>query len=271
VGKGNSRQMLDLYLPEQKSEKPRPLLIYIHGGGWQGGDKKDAGTLTAFLQSGKYAGASVGYRLTDQASWPAQIHDCKAALRWLAAHAAEHGYDAERVAVYGISAGGHLVSLLGLTAATGELDGDLGSHVGTKAPIKCVLDFCGPTDFPNFFKGERQIKAEDPNGPIAKLLGGPVSKKMKEATEASPMTYVSKDDPPFLIIHGTNDNLVPLAQAESLDAKLESVGVASTKVIGQDAPHVFFNAELVKRMSTFLEKHLLGADVVVEAGTIPAK
>jgi acetyl esterase/lipase len=175
------------------------------------------------------------------------------------------------MAVYGISAGGHLVSLLGLTANADELAGSLGKHVGEKVPIKCVMDFCGPSDFTTFHEGAKAIKPDDPKGPIAKLLGGPVSQRPKEAVEASPITYVSKDDSPFLIIHGTADHLVPLAQAELLDNKLEAVGVPSTKLIYTDAPHVFFNHELVGQMQSFLEKHLLGSEVEVAEGVFSFK
>jgi acetyl esterase/lipase len=255
---GQSRQCLDLYLPQTKPEKPLPLLIYIHGGGWEGGSKDQAGALFAFLQGGQFAGASIGYRLTDQASWPAQIHDCKAAIRWLRAHAAEYGYDAERMAVYGISAGGHLVSLLGLTSGVAELEGSIGKHLDQKSHVKCVMDFCGPTNFLTFFQGNSEIKAENPQGPISKLLGGVVSARQAEAKQASPETYVAPSAPPFLIIHGTADNLVPVAQARSFDAGLDKAGVSSTLLIAEGAPHVFFNAELVSKMKAFLDQQLLG-------------
>jgi acetyl esterase/lipase len=271
VGKGNARQCLDIYLPEAKSEKPCPLLVFIHGGGWEGGDKNGAGALTGLLQGSGMAGASVGYRLTDQGGWPNQIHDCKAALRYLRAQAATYGYDPERIAVYGISAGGHLVSMLGVSSDVPALSGNLGAHLDQKMGVRCVIDFCGPGNFLTFNQDNTKPGAESPTGAIAKLLGGPLSQRPEQAREASPITYVSKDDPPFLIIHGTADNLVPLSQAREFDAALDKAGVSSTLVIGQDAPHVFFTPALGAKMKAFLRKHLFDEVVEVTEETLAAK
>ena len=265
---GQPRQALDLYLPQTRPEKPLPLVVYVHGGGWEGGSKDQAGALFAFLQSRQYAGASIGYRLTDQATWPAQIHDCKAAIRWLRAHAAEHGYDADRIAVYGISAGGHLVSLLGLTAGVPELEGSLGKHLDQKSQVKCVMDFCGPTNFLTFSQGSSVIKTENPQGPISKLLGGVLSTRQAEAKQASPETYVTPSAPPFLIIHGTADSLVPLAQARSFDTALDKAGATSTLLIAEGAPHVFFNSELISKMKSFLDQQLLGQPAELQDQTL---
>jgi len=128
VGAANPRQMLDLILPDTLDPKPRPLVVFIHGGGWEGRSKENPGTLFALLEGGAYAGASLNYRLSSEAIWPAQIHDVKAAIRWLRAHAADYGIDPGRIAVFGISAGGHLVSMLGVSQGVAELEGTLGSH-----------------------------------------------------------------------------------------------------------------------------------------------
>ena len=198
--------------------------------------------LPPLITDGNYVGASVGYRLTDQAHWPAQIHDCKAAIRWLRAHSAEYGIDPERIAVYGISAGGHLVSLLGTTTGDGpkELEGDIGANVGVSTKVACVINFCGPCDFITFAGKGSQISVEAPGTAITKLLGGPLSAKKDAAIAASPVTHITKNDPPFLHIHGTKDPLVPYDQATQFDGALEKAGVPSTLLTGPDAPARIF-------------------------------
>ncbi len=269
----NRRQALDLYLPKKAADKPRPLLVYIHGGGWEGGSKDDAGILTTLITDGNYVGASIGYRLTDQAHWPAQLHDCKAAIRWLRAHAAENGIDPERIAVFGISAGGHLVSLLGTTSGDGpkELEGDLGENGGVSTKVTCVLNFCGPANLLTIGDQGSIISVEAPGTALTKLLGGPLSAHKDAATAASPITHITKNDPPFLHIHGTKDNLVPYAQVQEFDAALEKAGVPSTLLTGTGGAHVFFSAELIAHMKTFLARHLLGGKDEVPEGPVAIK
>jgi acetyl esterase/lipase len=267
AGQRNPRQKLDLYLPEKPSEKPLPLIVYIHGGGWEGGDKSDTGLLFELIKSGGYAGASIGYRFTQEQKWPAQIHDVKAAMRWLKAHAKDHGIDADKVGLTGISAGGHLVSLLGTSGGVKELDGSVGT-AGELPKIACVANFCGPANFLTFPGKGSIIDPEKPGTAITKLFGGPMSQHLDAAKAASPVTYVSSDDPPFLHIHGSADTLVPYAQAEEFDAALEKVGVSSTLLTGKDAPHVFFSADLLSKMRVFFDKHLQGKPGEIKEGQV---
>lgn len=269
-GKNNARQKLDLYLPETKPEKPLPLIVYVHGGGWETGSKNDCAFVFALMQEGLYAAASLNYRLTDQGPMPAQIHDCKAALRWLRAHAEEYGYDAGRVGLFGISAGGHLVSLLGTTQDVADLDGDVGTK-GPSVKIACVADYAGPVDFPNFGGKGSLIDPELPASAIGKLFGGPKRDHLKEATAASPITYVTSNDPPFLLIHGTKDVLVPYAQAQAFDAALEKAGVPHALLTGQDGPHVFFSMDLVYKLRTFFDHWLRDGGPNVKTGPVKAK
>lgn len=271
VGQGNQRQMLDLYLPEAKSPTPRPLVVFIHGGGWEHGSKDDVGGLFGLLKDTPFAGASLNYRLTDQATWPAQIHDCKAAIRWLRAHAAEHHLDPDRISVFGISAGGHLASLLGVTGGVAELEGTLGQHPDQSSRVTCVLDFCGPSNFLTFAGPGTIIDVNDPKTGISKLLGGTIHEKPELARQASPVTHITRDDAPFLIIHGSKDNIVRPAQAVEFDAALTQAGVPATLVTGKDGGHVFFSFPLVKRMRDFLDRHLLGKDVRIPAGAVPSE
>ncbi|MFN0126532.1 MAG: alpha/beta hydrolase fold domain-containing protein [Verrucomicrobiales bacterium] len=274
-GVDNPRQKLDLYLHERPAEKPRPLIVFVHGGGWEGGSKEDGRVILPLLADGTYAGASVGYRLTGEARWPAQIHDGKAALRWLGEHAAEHGCDPKRMALLGISAGGHLVSLLGTSQGDEALAGRVGVKEDTEAvdapAIAGVVNFCGVTDFIAFPGQGSVIDAEDTKGPIGRLFGGPMSRHLEAAKAASPITYVSADDPPFLHLHGTKDTLVPYSQVGRLDAALEKVGVKSTVLTGLDGPHVFVSEDLFVKLRQFLNRCLKGGTEVVPEGPVAIK
>jgi acetyl esterase/lipase len=272
VGAGNQRQMLDLYLPDAKSDQPHPLVVYIHGGGWEAGSKNDAQILLGLIKDGTpYAGASLNYRLTDQAQWPAQIHDCKAAIRWLRAHAQEYHLDPNKIAAFGISAGGHLVSMLGVTGGVKELEGTLGKHLDQSSRVTCVMDFCGPSDFITFRGKGSIMDPDDPKGALAKLIGGPLKDRKATARNASPVNYITSDDAPFLIIHGDHDNIVPYSQATEFDAALKAAHIPSTLLTGTGGGHVFLSALLVERMYAFDSRHLLGKDVQVPAGAVPSK
>lgn len=272
VGNGNPRQMLDLYLPKKESAGPRPWLVFIHGGGWVGGNRGDMAVAAApLLAEGKFIGATVGYRMSSEAIWPAQIHDCKAAIRWLRANAKTYGADPERIAVFGISAGGHLVSLLGTSGGVKELEGDLGPHRDVKSDVQAVINFCGPANFLSFPNDKVDVKPDDEKGLMSLLLGGPRNKRLAEAKSASPVFYVTKDDPPFLHIHGSEDNLVPLSQAEEFDFTLRATGVSSLLLVGRGAGHVFVSEDLFNRMRLFLDKTLLKANVSFPEGPLEVK
>ncbi len=271
VGAGNPRQTLDLYLPETKTTKPRPLVVYIHGGGWEGGSKDQAGVLFGLLKDKGYAGASIAYRLTNEAIWPAQIHDSKAAIRFIRAHAAENQIDPDKIAVFGISAGGHLVSMLGVSSGVKELEGELGKQLDQSSRVTCVLDFCGPSNFLTFGGKGSVINPDDPKSAVGKLIGGPVKDKQDVARNASPVTYITKDDAPFLIIHGDKDSIVPYAQATEFDAALDAAKIPSTLLTGTDGGHVFFSGPLIEHMRNFIDRHLLGKDVQIPEGAVPSK
>lgn len=271
VGNGNKRQMLDLYLPEAKSETPRPLVVYIHGGGWENGSKDQAGVLFGLIKDRPYAGASLNYRLTDQAIWPAQIHDCKAAIRWLRGHAKEYNLDPNKIAVFGISAGGHLVSMLGVSGGVKELEGDLGDFDNESSRVTCVLDFCGPANFLTFGGEGTIIDVNDPKTALSKLIGGIVKEKPDAAKSASPVNYLTSDDAPFLIIHGDKDNIVRYAQAIEFKEALTKAGLPATLITGTNGGHVFFSAPLFERMIAFLDHHLLGKDIQIPEGAVPSR
>ncbi len=271
AGTQNWRQTMDIFVPETAPAKPLPLVVFIHGGGWEGGDKNTGGILTPLIQDGSYIGATINYRLTNEGTHPAQIHDCKAAIRFLRAHAAEYHIDKEKIGVFGISAGGHLVSLLGTSGDVKELEGDLSGNTDQSSRVSCVVNFCGPGNLLTFPGKGSIIDSEDPKSAIGKFLGGKMSAHLNAAKAASPITYISKDDPPFLHIHGTADNLVPYAQVTEFDAALETSGISSTVLTGEGGPHVFVSLELLKNIKTFLDKNLLGKPGEIKEGPVPIK
>lgn len=258
-GRAGDRSLtLDVYQPKNRTADLLPVIVWIHGGGWRGGDKASGGRLSSFVATGRYVGVSVGYRLSGEAVWPAQIHDCKAAIRWIRANAKKYGINPDRIGVWGSSAGGHLVSLLGTSSDIEPLEGDCGTP-SVSSRVACVVDFCGPTDMVIF----RHAAADQ-------LFGKPVAERQAEARAASPAAHVSNDDPPFLIVHGTDDRTVPIAQAELFHEKLKESGVDVTFVRVEGGGHGIGGSEVMGRVVSFFDKHLRGEDVEVSGEPIEA-
>ena len=251
VPDGHDQQRLDLYLPEA-SAGPRPILVWIHGGGWYIGDKIQTGPLLPLVDEG-YAVASINYRLSQDALFPAQIQDCRAAVRWLRANAATYNLDPVRVGVGGDSAGGHLAALLGTAASETAFDG-VGDHADQPVDVRAVLDWYGPTDFTRM--GGHH---DDPDSPEARLLGGPVQDNKDRSALASPLTYISPDAAPFLIFHGDRDTTVSINQSHYLVEALQQAGVEVTFRPIAGAGHggpVFFNEENRALIGAFFARHL---------------
>ncbi|MCC6356753.1 MAG: alpha/beta hydrolase fold domain-containing protein [Verrucomicrobiae bacterium] len=269
AGTDNPRQRLDLLVPEAPKGGKLPVVVFIHGGGWQNGDKTGGRRQVADLvASGEFAGVSVGYRLTDEAQFPQQIYDCKAAIRWIRANAEKRGLDPDKIAVWGSSAGGHLVSLLGTSGDVKELEGELGPNNGASSRVSCVVNFYGPSELLTMgaqSKPGGRISHDAPDSPEAKLVGGALQENKEKAKAASPITHVSKDDPPFLHIHGDADPVVPYAQSEALHEALKKVGVASALVTVEGGGHgQGFPPETREIVTRFLRHQLRG-----EAGETP--
>ncbi|WP_367874600.1 alpha/beta hydrolase fold domain-containing protein [Luteolibacter sp. Populi] len=259
VGGKNPRQALDLIVPKDAATKKRPLVVFIHGGGWLAGRKEDGLPVARLLaSSGDYVAATINYRLTQEAQWPAQIHDCKAAIRFLRANAAEYGIDPDHIGIMGMSAGGQLVSVLGTGNDEPLLEGTLGKFAKISSRVQCVVNFFGPTDFLSFFGPDTTFEKLMKGEMIPKLLGTKKEEVMENARQASAVTWISKDDAPFLTAHGTEDTLVPLAQAEEIHAKLKKAAVESHLIVMQGAGHGFANDDLNRRIKTFLDKELRG-------------
>jgi acetyl esterase/lipase len=253
ITNGSERQRLDLHLPE--GEGPFPVLIYIHGGAWLFGSKAER-VPKQFLRQ-NIAVAAINYRLSGEASFPAQIEDCKAAVRWLRANAVQYRLASDRIAAYGQSAGGHLSALLGTTAHVKAFD--VGEHLEFSSAVRAVVDWYGPTDFLQM--DEHRL----PNGmvhneagsPESKLIGGPITEHPDKVKAANPIHYVRPETPPFLIVHGEQDSLVPHHQSELLACALKSAGVPVDFHTVRGGGHENFTSpEVAAMMVAFLAEHL---------------
>lgn len=249
------KHLLDIYLPAN-AEGKLPLVVFIHGGGWLANDKyADIGymknTVAEIISSG-YALASVDYRFSTQAVFPAQIQDCNRAISFLYDNADTYGFDRDRFVLIGFSAGGHLASLAGLSNNNKVQDFFM-PETNRSFSVKAVVDFYGPAEL-ILFPG-----ADDVKSPEGLLIGAAPLARPDLAKAASPVTYVDKNDPPFLIIHGEKDQLVSTKQSQLLSSWLNVEGVPNELVIVKDAPHfgeMFDSDEVRNKVITFLKKHV---------------
>ncbi len=254
VTNGHERQKLDLFIPPGATN-PLPLIIWVHGGAWLGGSKDQCPALP-YLQKG-YAVASLNYRLSQHAIFPAQLEDCKAAVRWLRAHAKEHNLDPNRFAAWGASAGGHLAALLGTAGDVTKFD--VGANLEVSSRVQAVVDFFGPTDLTRMAQDalpSSRIDHDAPDAPEAKLIGGPVQENKDKCAAANPITYVDKSNPPFLIMHGNKDDLVPYQQSELLRDALLKTGVPVTFKLVEGAGHGFGGADIDRQVAAFFAEQL---------------
>jgi acetyl esterase/lipase len=271
AGTSHDRQTLDLALPlKRRNDKPLPVIAYIHGGAWRAGSKNGGlNRLHDFLKTGKYAGVSIGYRLSQQVKWPAQIHDCKAAIRWIKANAKKYGLDGDRIAVHGTSAGGHLVAMLGTSAGVETMDGAIGPHGEQSTRVQCVIDYYGPTNFLRMNDFESRIDHDAVDSPESQLIGGAIQENKKQTLTADPISYVDKGDVPFLIMHGTKDMLVPYNQSVLLHNALQKAGVSSILLTVEGGGHGGGKGVLPERFRAFVEFHLHGKKGIIDDETIP--
>jgi acetyl esterase/lipase len=251
------KHTLDIYFPPVK-KLSYPLVVWIHGGAWMTNDKYAdmsymVNTLRDLVNNG-YAVASIDYRWSTTAPFPAQVQDCNAAIDYLATNAAQYNIDDSRIALIGFSAGGHLASLIGLSNNNNERD----FYYKGKKPrfkINLVIDFYGPSDLMTL----KDHDNPDPKNPITLLLGGTVAEKPKLAKEASPITWLDRKDPPFLIIQGEKDESVNPEQAKTLSDWLTKAGIPNELIIVPGAPHygaMFDAANIRREILRYLSKYL---------------
>ena len=274
--RGSRPLELDLVLPPAgmptENPGPFPVVVFLHGGGWQVGSRHSAGPAyrgarpTPFeriAQAGIVV-ASVDYRLSGEAGWPAQLHDAKAAVRWLRARAGEIGIDSDRVAAWGESAGGHLAELLGLTVDDAELEGDVGI-TGPSSAVSAVAAWYAPSDVAAVATDTGADPA-DPDTRESRLLGAPAPTVPDRAAQASPITHVSPGAPPFLLLHGAADRFIPPAQSERLHSALVQAGVEADLELYEGADHMWLGSpeapqKAVDRTIDFLRRTLAARPV----------
>ena len=267
---GNKSLKLDLYLPE--GQGPFPLIIWVHGGGWTSGDKSLSADSPQIRQAARgYAVASINYRLSQTAKFPAQIEDCKAAIRWLRAHATQYNLDPSRIAAWGSSAGGHLVALMGTSAGATDLEGD-GGNLDYSSRVQAVVDWFGPIDLLKMSADSLSFPCNliDHNSvfsPESLLIGCAIQSCPDKTERANPINYVSADDPAFLIMHGTDDCLVGPTQSQRLFNALTAAGVEASLKFIEGAGHgesEFDNLENRKLVDDFFDRHLLAQAVTIK-------
>lgn len=254
------KHLLDIYLPPQAGEMT-PLVVWVHGGAWMLNDKYAdmsymKNTIKGFLDNG-YALASIDYRYSTHAVFPAQMQDCNQALEYLYQHAGEYKLDKNRIALIGFSAGGHLASLMGLSANNGvkEFYPPKGKP---RFRVKCVLDFYGPSDL-IAISGSPDTAVNNARSPVAVLLGAHPLERPDLAKKASPVSYIDKDDPPFFIVQGEKDESVPNTQSILLSSWLTHYNVRNQLIVVPGAPHygeMFDATDIRQQLFTFLATYL---------------
>ena len=254
------KHLLDIYLPPNANNNT-PLIVWVHGGAWMLNDKyADMGymknTIKTFINNG-YALASIDYRHSTTAIFPAQIQDCNQALEFLYQHAADYKFDKNRIALIGFSAGGHLASLMGLSA-NNNVKEFFSAGVQPHFKIKCVLDFYGPSDF-IMLANNPDTSVNNMRNPVSILLGTMAVDRPDIAKKASPVNYIDKNDPPFIIVQGEKDESVPNTQSRILSAWLKLSGVKNELIIVPNAPHygeMFDVPEIREKLLKFLKENL---------------
>ena len=276
--RGGADLLLDLYLPADPVRRPMPVIVFLHGGGWSGGTRTTGPDFRRYFTQDGYAMASIEYRLTPSITFPANVEDVRTAVRWLKANAGAHGLDPGRICLWGTSAGGHLAAVAAL-APRGTFEGP--DNANQTSSVRCVLDAYGPTQFDRMDAqteaeratlqkavvtinvgggargGERAgappaaaapgggrrgaVPHDDPASPESRLLGAPVQTVPDRVRAASPITYVAREAPPFLIMHGLADSAVPHGQSVLLYEALKGAGQDVTLRLIDGLPHTFFN------------------------------
>lgn len=251
---GNHKLLLDLYMPASKTDPY--LIVWVHGGAWHSGSKESP---PLGLVGAGYALASVDYRLSVEAKFPAQIHDIKAAIRYLRANATKYGYRADKIIVAGSSAGGHLAALVGLTNNDQELEGNLGQFTNTSSSIQAIVDYYGPTNFTTILK-QSTAHGVSVRGPaMALLLGKTVENIPDMAQKASPVFQVDATDPPLIMLHGDQDIQVPINQSHELEGVYKSKNLKVKLIVVHGAGHgdgSYYEPKLQAEVEAFLSEVL---------------
>jgi acetyl esterase/lipase len=278
---GGRPRLLDLYLPIG-APRPLPVIVWLHAGGWRSGDRKHAPDLSRHFAMHGFAMASVDYRLSGEAMFPAQLHDVKAAIRWLRASAGGYGIDDRRIGLWGASAGGHLATLAALTSneEVGHQEHEADAHRDLPTDVQAVVTAYAPIDFLQMDaqRDDTLVAVDDPSAfvlpPGARtadarsyeslLIGAPIHDRPDLARAASPLSFIAAGAPPFLIVHGRSDRAVPVQQSELLHDALARCGTDVTLHLMDGLGHGFLDrpdaapAAALAGIEAFFRRHLTG-------------
>jgi acetyl esterase/lipase len=245
---------LDLHLPT--SAAAAPLVVYVHGGAWRAGSKSQ---YPAFLVEQGFAVASVEFRSTEVAAFPANVHDLKAAVRFLRARAEHYGYRADRVAIAGASSGGHLAALVGTTNGVAELEGQLGEHRDQSSAVQAIVSWFGASNLTTILAQSTPHGLSVREPALRLLLGGLPTERPAQAQLASPVFHVDARDPPLLLLHGDQDGQMPINQMHELDGAYSRSGLRAQTFVLHGVGHdggPFFQGEPAAVVTDFLRQAL---------------
>ena len=251
--------LLDLYLPSARSAAP-PLLVWIHGGAWENGSK-DQMPLSSLVDKG-FAIASIDFRPASVAPFPGQVHEIKAAIRYLRASADRHGYDATRIGILGASSGAHLAALVGTTNGHDTLEGKLGGNLGQSSDVQVIVSYFGASNLTTILKQSTPFGLNVREPALKRLLGGLPDEQSDLARLASTVSHVDSADPPLLLLHGDQDPQMPINQSHELQGAYEAQGLKPEFVVVHGAAHggdAFFDAKRLEHVAQFLQRHLTGS------------
>jgi acetyl esterase/lipase len=240
--------LLDVLRPQDRGDSALPGVIYVHGGGWATGHRTDTPNILLAMRG--FVTVSISYRFSQEAVFPAALHDLKAAIRWVRANAADLGIDPGKLGIWGHSAGGHLAAMAALTGDLAELEGDIGP-TGTSSTVQAAVPLAGPS----WFLAENMYRDDA----VERLLGMHATKNRDLGAIASPAGHIHAGAPPFLIVHGEVDDVVPLSQSQLLDEHLREAGVDSELIVVPGVDHGYgqlLPAEVIERITSFFRKHL---------------
>lgn len=245
---------LDLYEP---AAAKAPLLVYVHGGGWERGSKTPM-PLTGLVERG-YAVASLDFQPASAARFPGQVHEIKAAIRFLRATAASHGYDAQRIAIVGASSGGHLAALVGTTNGQADLEGTLGDHAKESSAVQAIVSYFGASNLTTILAQSTPFGLGVREPALKTLLGALPKDADAVARLASPVFHVDASDPPLLLLHGDQDPQMPINQSHELQGQYQRAGLEAEFIVVHGAGHggdAFYTPQNLDRVAAFLDTHL---------------